>query len=404
MQVAFNSIDQTTVRASTHKTGMPHIGFWRGAKCLCLAGTSYLAVLSFRVAACFVSIFSNRGKNLAERIRSKADRVYIIYVAHPLRSYSFAPLPLLVPARNLARRDVVGKGEDIAAANALRQRFLSPGFLKKQDPTMEAHLKRVQFKGANKDGICFGGSFCFIKSVLNARCSSEEELIRVAQVYVNGFPKEAAGLQMMHAKLAHWPSNSSRSANQGVLDFVDQENAEIMRDIQGKRNQLLNEARQGNAQRVIEQLDKVVQEEEKKFQARLDTLQKHIPFLKNAALIATQFGKLAKLIGIKVQKRPMRDFLQFDRDAAACRRFNVLPNGNYLMSFNVKNSRHVMTYHKFDFGSYLFDPNRGLMKCQTSDPAKDLAKLLKIYPGNPRFAQEGPHQLQVISCELAKVK
>lgn len=339
------------MQAITHH----EIGFWKGAACYCAAKTSSLAVLALRVAASVVSVFSACGRNLARKIRREADRVYIIYVAHNLARISSSPLPLLVPARNMARRNVVRRKDDVAAANALRNRLLSTGSFKKKNPNLEEHLQKAYFKGANKGGVCLGASFIFIKSVLNGRCGSERELIKVSRAFAEGFPKEAAGLQMIHNKF-NWPSEMSKSAHQGVRDLVAQEKSDESR----------------------------------------------MPALQKVGLVATQLGKLSKLVGIKVLKQPLRDFLQFDSDLAARRRFNALPEGSYFLRISIKQGGHAISYHKFSFGSYLFDPNGGLMKCQSSEPANDLAKLLQRYPGRANPAQEGSHHLMVFPCELAK--
>lgn len=395
---AITSLPIDRYQASHNMTG-PRL--CRGIGYLCLAGTSYLAVLALRVSACVVSIFGKCGRNWAEKIRSKADRFYVIHVGHNIARLSTAPLPLLAPARNMAHRDVVRKGEDIAAANALRQRFLSPGFLKKTDPKMEAALKKVTFKGAQTGGICLGASFSFVKSVLNARCGSEKELQRVANTFAQGFSKEAAGLQAISENV-HWPLEPSKKANQAILDLIEQQKEEVLSGVEDKHQQLLREARIGPAHKVIDKLDKVVDEEAKKAKKHFDNLEKRMPAFKFLAQKTTRYGNFAKLIGLKLLKKPMHDLLQFD--AAAKRRFNALPKGNYLMAFFTKKSGHAISYHKFDFGSYLYDPNRGLMKCQSNEPAKDLEKLLKIYPGRYSPAKEGAHQLQLYPCELAKLK
>ncbi|MCE5318601.1 MAG: hypothetical protein LLG04_14715, partial [Parachlamydia sp.] len=297
------------------------MGAFNTWKCTLTSKAWRAAILSIRVAACCIAIFGSWGQNLAKKWRRKAARLFLIHIAHNSAPYT-SPLPLLVPTRNLPQKKIVQTDADIAAANALRKRFLSQPFV---NGKVAERLKKVAFLGSKADGICFGASLCFLKRVLKMRCVSEQHLKAVAGRYIGGFSAKAAGMQMLYLKLGRvdWFPEASTEAKQGIADLM------------------------------AEDPEQAIQ---------------RMPALEKLAAKATRYGRFAQLIGLKLKERPMRDFLRFDCDAAMHNRFNALPKGVYELGILTRSSAHSMAYLNLDFGSYLFDSNRGLMKCNTQDP------------------------------------
>lgn len=299
------------------------------------------AILSIRIAAFCMAIFGSWGKNIAKKWRHKAGRLFLIHIAHHEATLT-SPLSLVMPMRNLPRREILQRNEDIKAVDALRHRFAALPFV---DKDLAEKLKKAKFHGSKSDGICFGASLCFLKRVLKARCASEEQLIALARKDMDGFSAKATGMQMLYLKL-------------GRLDWYPE----------ASKQALPAEAHRKSA-------------------------------LQKLAENATRFGRLAQLMGLKLKGRP-GDFLRFDCDAAVRRNFNALTQGVYELGILTRSSAHSMAYLKMDFGSYLLDPNRGLMKCGAQNPAKDLEILLKKYSGRSQYAAEGPHQLEIYPYEL----
>lgn len=305
------------------------------------------ACLAIRVAAYCLAVFGSFGKNSAKEWRRKAARLSLIYISHNEKPFT-SPLPLLMPMRNLPQRKVVRSNADIAVANILRKRFLALPFV---DQKLAQGLRKATFHGAKAKGICFGASLYFLKRVLKARCMSEKQLLDLARRYKEGFCAKTAGMHTFYLKLGSlgWDPEASPTALQGMADLAP--------------------------------------------------AQERLPMLQKLAAKTTQFARLAQLMGLKL-KPPIRDFLRFDCNASVRSQFNALPKGVYELGFLTRSSAHSMAYLNLDFGSYLLDPNRGLMKCDAQNPAKDLVLLLKEYPGRSRYADEGAHQLEVYPYEL----
>ncbi|MCE5315775.1 MAG: hypothetical protein LLG04_00230, partial [Parachlamydia sp.] len=342
-------------------------------------GPSYVAVLSIRVTACFFSIFGKWGKRCAEKLRSKAQSFKVCYVVHNLCNLAAvsSPLPLLSFAKNVTRCDVLRKKEDIQAANSMRERLLS--HIQKQSPEIAGQIKnrmqKVTFKGDDGSGICYGASLCFLKSFLSSRCVTEKQLQSLALPLAKGFPGVAAGLQMMYEK------------------FVDLPKKEILDWHRNQINERIAELElQIDAAKEIEAIQPIYR--------HLANLTTHI----NQVLPILQTGFKLGWVAGTCDLTPHKDnwnltrFYQFDSDQAVRRQFDELPLGAYQLTFKAKSSGHAVTYLKCGFGSYLFDPNFGLMKC--TSPAEDLQKLLKGYPF-PRGSKDNARQLGVFRYELA---
>lgn len=297
------------------------------------------AVLAIRVAACCIAIFGSWGAQVAKEWRRKAARISLFHFAHMAKPLA-SPLPLITPMRNLPKRDVVRSNADIAAAHALRKRFLAlPG------GELAESLKKATFHGAKADGICFGASLCFMKGVLKARCSSEEQLKALARKHRDGFSAKAAGIQLLYQKLEklNWCPAAATSMRQGIEEAVP-------------------------ARR---------------------------PMLQKLAAKTARYARLAEMIGLKLNTRRIGDFRRFDCDSSVRNQFNALPKGVYELGILTRAAAHSLAYLNLDFGAYLFDPNRGLMRCDVQNPAKDLSLLLKEYSGRACYTQEGVHQLEV---------
>lgn len=90
----------------------------------------------------------------------------------------------------------------------------------------------------------------------------------------------------------------------------------------------------------------------------------------------------------------------FGIDETARKRFNALPRGAYYLSYSTANGRgHASVYLKYEFGSYIFDPNQGLMPCSQQNADQDLATLLTSYRKTPD--RDIGYKLDAFACELS---
>lgn len=79
------------------------------------------------------------------------------------------------------------------------------------------------------------------------------------------------------------------------------------------------------------------------------------------------------------QKLNFQDALG-ETDSSTMNKFDALPNGSYLLTFpNAYRQAHAITYLKYDFGSYLFDPKYGLMPTKDTTASAALTTLIKSY-------------------------
>lgn len=353
-------------------------GYATGFKSLLIAGPSYLVVLAIRATACFFSLFGKWGKGCAEKWRSKAQSIKLQYVIHNLCNLSAvrAPLPLLTFAKNIARCDAIRRKEDIKAADSMRASLLAQ--VHKQSPEigalMKQQLEKAAFKGDDGTGICYGASLWFLKSFLGSRCATEDQLRRMVLPLGKGFPDEAAGVQMVFEKFAGLPKkdllNWYRNQINGRL-------AELERQVDDVQHMEAFQAIYKHLADLIDNFDEVF------------------------SILQTGFklGWMAGILGLKQHQDNwnLTRFYPFDSDSAVRKQFGELPLGAYQITFKTASSGHAIAYLKCAFGSYLFDPNFGLMKC--AFPAADLQKLLKSYP-LPRKSKGSERQLGVLRYEL----
>ncbi len=116
--------------------------------------------------------------------------------------------------------------------------------------------------------------------------------------------------------------------------------------------------------------------------------------------------RVASLIGMcykeKAANKGKYSFSEIAHEQSVKERFNQVKNSYYLMSFNVgKSSGHSVVYIKKEFGSYIYDPNFGLISCG-ANPAEKLCELFKeSYPGCPRENKPADHSMRLFKYVLA---
>lgn len=98
-----------------------------------------------------------------------------------------------------------------------------------------------------------------------------------------------------------------------------------------------------------------------------------------------------------VQGLPERGVVPTDVDYL--RQFDHLEDGAYVISFSTQsfqaNGAHAINYFKKGEQGFFFDPNPGLIKCEPNNHAKDLLKLLTLYPMPTNSTSHGIQILKV---------
>lgn len=317
-----------------------------------------LTICCLRIVAVAISIFGEWGQKAANHLRLVADKVYFIHVMHPQYRVKQAPLPILVPSMNLARRDVVYNDEDIASANCYRNLILSNQFQTtisscSFDKECYDKLRAMRFSGARTQGICQSATLVFIQTVLQRKPSAEEALKKIAAVFEEGFPKEAAGLYEIYDAL-------EVSSRKKIKEEMDREFTKV--------NGLLDKTESQSEIALLMSRAKDLHTQAKR---RLLEIKEKT------------FQVYCSILGMSLKGSPEKsyacDFTDFSSRKKTQERFDALPLGVYYLGFSTENSGHAIAFLKYDFGTYLFDPNKGLMKCDESKPSSDFTKLSQTY-------------------------
>ena len=225
-------------------------------------------------------------------------------------------------------------------------------------PEVTEKLQKMNVKGATIKGICFGATHSFLKACLNAHVTSEEELISVAKRFEEGFDAEAAGLQKIYGKT--------------FLKFSAYRNNQIQKLLSEYRQTLFEEnAKPLECENIKSYIDKV-----NLLSGRIEELRYETYSIQSIEY----YNKLTSPLAIRIQNGSAKTdptcFLDFEKNKAVRNRFDTLPEGAYFLCFNTTKSGHAVAFVKYSFGSYILDPNFGLMAAAS---AQTLLTLLKYY-------------------------
>lgn len=234
------------------------------------------------------------------------------------------------------------------------------------NPTMHSEkLKTAVIKGAKTHGICYGATTSFIKGCLSSTISYEEQLIAFAKQFEEGFDAEASALQTVYNKT------------------VDLRNENIQEDVDS-----LNKMKEECSKETLEDLkDSPPPEERKaKIDNKIKSLDNISALLLSVKLKLKRLDKtmvaISKLIGVEI--KDSRKY-SFDKEEES-KRFEIEPCGIWQLCFHPDSlkftSGHAIAYLNYDFGTYLFDPNYGLMPISKDSPSEAILTLQKFYyPG-----------------------
>ncbi len=342
-----HSLPSKTIQAYHFTQGKRFCKYIRGG---IIIGFASIALLGLRIGIFVCKIFRQDGS--ANFLKHNTRKFFVIHIEHNFAYFSSSPLPLLTYAKNLAKPGCIAREDDVKTIKVMRDLFLAKN---STTPEITEKLQKMNVKGANIKGICFGATHSFLKACLNAHITSEEDLINVAKQYEEGFDAEAAGLQKIYGKT--------------FLRSHTYRNDQIQK--------LLSEYKQTLSEANAKPLDN---ENIKSLMDKTTLLNLRIADLRYENFNSQYYNSLTLPLGIKMQKGASNTdyncFNGFEKNEAIRNTFDTLPDGTYYLSFNTTKSAHAVAFVKYSFGSYILDPNFGLMKASS---AQTLLTLLKFY-------------------------
>ncbi len=342
---------------------------------------SDITLIALRLAACVCNILQQKG--LGSFFAYKARKIHSLYVLNNISNEN-SPLPTLTYAKNHASLAVICNEEDVASIRAMRDALLT----KHPDSEFTDDLQNMHIKGAKEyGGICGGATQLVLKTCLESDITSQNDLICVLKGFENGFAAEAVGMQAIACKIY---KIMKVSLNISETDLLNPTNAidKLKANLSNSRDQITTfsqcKSEEEFAQaaiKIIERLDNL-KSAIKKVECSIATLEAYYQYF---------YNYLPALLGLQVQNEwdsiAEGFFKNFDTDEAAKQRFDNLSSGVYYLRIDTDSGRgHAIAYLKYRFGSYLLDPNYGLMPCTNS--ASDA--LITIYK---HYKTEGPYNL-----------
>lgn len=294
---------------------------------------------------------------------------------------------VLCRAQNIAQKSVIWRGEDLkkskefTALFADREHCVKKG-LSQLAPSEIEELKKYPMKGADTTGICFGASLWTIKLLLSKQIKSEKELIQLLDKYKNGFPAEAAALQNLHMAFVGYKFQLSEKEQEAASYEVDEAQQEFLHEIEQKRIDLENRKESLSREEYTRLFLQIIKETEESIPHKIAELIANVEQLYLYKSKTSRLERVAALIDLKlkhkIEKRERSFFTGIIHKKEMQDKFNQLKNGCYQLRFRTSDKGgHSIVYIKKDFGSYLYDPNFGLIKCTTDNPSKRLCELFK---------------------------
>jgi hypothetical protein len=239
----------------------------------------------------------------------------------------------LVRTRNIARIRSIWSGSD---------KSKSIEFLR--DAKLHFNAK-YDVQGAITSGICLGSSLVALQIIIKENIQNEAELIKCVTQFQNGFPDEATALQNI----------SMHIDNFNVTIPLDR-----LKTVFIEKKRIVGEKKALNLFELSMQ--------HYFYECMHQIMGKFIHLVQTPTPIDQVEAFLFKNI---CNKKNVQD------------RFDQIPSGYYAIILKANRTKnHAIAYLKYTFGSYLIDPNIGLIKCCLTKPSTEFCKLLKEqYPG-----------------------
>lgn len=364
---------------------------------------THLTKLVTRVA----SIFYNFLKTIYHKIHYASKKLYAICLNEIQKRISLYHLSGTVcQTINIAKKSVIWREEDLCKTKEFINIISNPVYSQtKGISTLSLDdlnkLRKYPIEGAIADGICFGSSLWIIKSLLKNEINSEAELIQFVRQYKDGFPAEASALQNLHKALIGYDSELSLKEQEALNKVLSDELAKGFMKLEQEKVGLKDSLKGLNPEEAKRVAQAKVVETMASINRKITALKAKFTEMHLYKNRADKLELVATMIDLKLKKHPIEkcpkvNFTGILTNEEKKNRFNILKNGCYQLLFKVGDKGgHSIVYIKKEFGSYLLDPNYGLIKCDPSAPVEKLCELLKMYKGRPTESGEREHFLEI---------
>jgi hypothetical protein len=352
---------------------------------------------------------------------------------------------LLVHSINIAQKDVLREKQDEKKTRELIEIMNNETFQETFNISerLTAKSKEVfqneKFDFTKFDGECCGTALHFVfQCIMNGEALDKESLIKIAKNYEEGVPAEAAANQTLYQAINF--SIEGESEFKFLMNFISVEKNKAKDaslffsdfNLIGKTIKNIHEKIPPNTNTSLD-LELMIKDE---IGADIDeitlawikvilknTLKNNLPLTPleneihqifiNAMNSYTDIENkkcVAALHGLRAGSiEEVGQPFAYESTEEQLKYFNELPPGAYVLGFDtwfLGDQGHAIAYVKTqNEGSYLLDPNYGLIQCDPDDPKKDLLKLLHLYPEKPESAGKAKanYNLEIIKFEKSEV-
>jgi phosphotransferase system IIB component len=342
------------------------------------------------------------GQKIAEELFHSANRIQLIFYDHRMDNASalISKTEALCLTRNNAKIEVIWSNEDVKKYQELLKKYIEQKPIESTEAEL-LEMSKYTLQGANTDGICQGASLFVIHALQGTILETEEQLVQFIKPWEEGFPAVAAALHniygvwlkvhvkraMKEAKplldkleISKWLSERKLSMSQRITN---------MYEIAGVWESTLQQ-RGIDQNSLNSKYEKEIDEEERTYKEELNRDQHRFCLLKVTLP--------AQLIGLKLKKDANSQdqvlFKDIVNNDLVQDKFDQLDYGNYLLTID----SHARVYIKRDFGSYILDPNYGLLKCSPLKPSEKLCELfIKNRTSQSHTNSKNDYDLKVFS-------
>lgn len=217
------SLSETSNQQNSKRPGILH-----NIKRLAVTAFFILPIIVVRIIAYALSLFGQCGKQAAQKIHQKADKLHAILISHQtlkINLFFDFKIKLLTQAKNIATKTAIWNEHDIKET----QKYIAlANKMNSISPEIKKKLSTFSIISAKKDGICFGASLLAIKTLKSKKIKAEDQLIKSVKKYKNGFSGEAAGLQNLYEALYNFKLSNHSSAE---LELIKNNGAKFQEEI-----------------------------------------------------------------------------------------------------------------------------------------------------------------------------
>jgi len=334
-----------------------------------------------------------------------AKKIYGILLEHGLYFQpSIQNGLLLAKAKNISQKNVIWNETDYMAARNFQKILTNKEFyrIRNINPLDKVALQVItnfEPERVYLGGVCFGATLSMIRSTLSLNCQSETEIINLMQSVKNGCPADVAGLQQMYNAIVDWQPQLPEELKQKFLEDLEKTRLKLLGNLDIQKQELI---KLRNKEIILQKINELkdtmaLQLEEAKCRIKRRCYDQYR---------VERIHPIAHLIGLQLQQADLYDldtsnFTGITSNDSIKERFNKLPPGCYQLLYPTGNAGHALAYLNLSCGSYIYDPNIGLIKCIEDNPSKTLCSLFEQhYPNNVENGIQNDQKLYIYDYKL----